>query len=161
MNRRATSASALAPVLASVIALTAGAALAGCSTSSGNGPELKVSGAFMPQPVGDDMAAGFLTVQNSGGDADKLTSVTSDISDDITIHETNSQKMQEVNAFDVPADGELDLERGGSHIMFMKLKQKPKQGEKVAVELRFEKSGPIKVELPVKEPTYNPMKHEH
>ncbi|MFI2352684.1 copper chaperone PCu(A)C [Streptomyces sp. NPDC019443] len=155
MNRRATT----APALASVIALTVGLALAGCSTSSGNGPELKVSGAFMPQPVGDDMAAGFLTVQNSGGGADKLTSVTSDISDDITIHESKNQKMQEVKSFDVPADGELDLERGGNHIMFMKLKQKPKQGEKVAVELRFEKSGPIKVELPVKEPTYNPMKH--
>jgi periplasmic copper chaperone A len=153
VNRRTT------PALASVIALTAGLALAGCSTSSDNGPELKVSGAFMPQPVGDDMAAGFLTVQNSGGGADKLTSVTSDISDDITIHESKNQKMQEVKAFDVPADGELDLERGGNHIMFMKLKQKPKQGEKVAVELRFEKSGPIKVELPVKEPTYNPMKH--
>jgi periplasmic copper chaperone A len=153
VNRRTT------PALASVIALTAGLTLAGCSTSSDNGPELKVSGAFMPQPVGDDMAAGFLTVQNSGGGADKLTSVTSDISDDITIHESKNQKMQEVKAFDVPADGELDLERGGNHIMFMKLKQKPKQGEKVAVELRFEKSGPIKVELPVKEPTYNPMKH--
>jgi periplasmic copper chaperone A len=159
VNRRTTPALALTPALASVIALTAWLALAGCSTSSGNGPELKVSGAFMPQPVGDDMAAGFLTVQNSGGGADKLTSVTSDISDDITIHESKNQKMQEVKAFDVPADGELDLERGGNHIMFMKLKQKPKQGEKVAVELRFEKSGPIKVELPVKEPTYNPMKH--
>jgi periplasmic copper chaperone A len=159
VNRRTTPALALTPALASVIALTAGLALAGCSTSSDNGPELKVSGAFMPQPVGDDMAAGFLTVQNSGGGADKLTSVTSDISDDITIHESKNQKMQEVKAFDVPADGELDLERGGNHIMFMKLKQKPKQGEKVAVELRFEKSGPIKVELPVKEPTYNPMKH--
>jgi copper(I)-binding protein len=155
VNRHATT----APALASVIALTVGLALTGCSTSSDNGPELKVSGAFMPQPVGDDMAAGFLTVQNSGGGADKLTSVTSDISDDITIHESKNQKMQEVKAFDVPADGELDLERGGNHIMFMKLKQKPKQGEKVAVELRFEKSGPIKVELPVKEPTYNPMKH--
>ncbi|MET7621187.1 copper chaperone PCu(A)C [Streptomyces sp. NPDC005408] len=148
MNRRTT--------LAAVIALTAGLALAGCS--SDGKPELKVSGAFMPQPV-SDMAAGFLTVQNSGAGADRLTSVTSDVSDDITIHESKNQTMQEVKTFDVPADGELDLERGGNHIMFMKLKQKPKQGEKVTVELRFEKSDPIKVELPVKEPTYNPKKH--
>lgn len=148
MNRR--------PTLAAVIALAAGLALAGCS-SEGT-PELKISGAFMPQPV-SDMAAGFLTVRNSGGGADGLTSVTSDLSDDITIHESKNQRMQEVKAFDVPADGELDLERGGNHIMFMKLKQKPKQGEKVTVELRFEKSDPITVELPVKEPTYNPTKH--
>ncbi|TQK53145.1 hypothetical protein FBY35_3621 [Streptomyces sp. SLBN-118] len=148
MNRQTT--------LAAVIALTTGLALTGCS--SAGKPELKVSGGFMPQPVGD-MAAGFLRVHNSGGGADKLTTITSDISDDITIHESKNQTMQEVKAFDVPADGDLDLERGGSHIMFMKLKQQPKQGEKVTVELHFEKSDPITVELPVKEPTYNPQKH--
>ncbi|WUJ15940.1 copper chaperone PCu(A)C [Streptomyces sp. NBC_00390] len=139
------------------LVMTAGLALAGCSADSG--PELKVSGAFMPQPVGDDMAAGFLTVVNNGGTADKLTSVTSDLSDDITIHTSKNQRMQQVKAFDVPADGSLDLERGGSHIMFMALKQKPEKGQKVSVELHFEKSGPIRVELPVKEATYNPAKH--
>ncbi|MFF3323226.1 copper chaperone PCu(A)C [Streptomyces sp. NPDC002889] len=138
------------------MAVTASLALAGCS--AGSEPELKVSGAFMPQPVGD-MAAGFLTVVNNGGAGDKLTAVTSDISDDVTIHETTDQKMRQVPAFDVPADGSLDLERGGSHIMFMALKQKPKQGQKVSVELHFEKSDPITVELPVKEPTYNPKHH--
>jgi periplasmic copper chaperone A len=138
------------------VALGTGLALAGCSSDSG--PELTVSGAFMPQPVGD-MAAGFLTVENGGGSADKLTSVTSTISDDVTIHETKNQKMREVTSFEIPAGGELDLERGGSHIMFMALKQQPKQGEKVAVELHFEKSDPIKVELPVKETTHNPQKH--
>jgi copper(I)-binding protein len=157
--------------LTAVIALSAGLtpALAGCSApssasasasaSSDSKPELKVDGAFMPQPVSDEMAAGFLTVHNSGGAPDKLISVTSDISEDITIHESTNQKMREVKTFGVPADGELDLERGGNHIMFMKLKQRPKQGERVSVELHFEKSGPIKVELSVKEPTYNPKKH--
>jgi copper(I)-binding protein len=143
--------------LACVIVLTAGLALAGCT--SGNKPELKVDGAFMPQPVNDARASGFLTVHNSGGEADKLISVTSGLSDDITIHESKNQKMREVKAFDVPAGGELNLERGGNHIMFMKLKQQPKQGEQVTVELRFEKSGLLRVELPVKEPTYNPQNH--
>ncbi|MER6616863.1 copper chaperone PCu(A)C [Streptomyces xantholiticus] len=138
------------------VALGAGLALAGCSADSG--PELKVSGAFMPQPV-DDMAAGFLTVENDGDGADRLTSVTSTISDDVTIHETKNQKMQEVKSFDIPAGGKLDLERGGNHIMFMALKQQPKQGDTVSIELHFEKSDPIKVELPVRETTHNPQKH--
>ncbi|MGW6579136.1 copper chaperone PCu(A)C [Streptomyces globisporus] len=152
MNRRRTA-------LAGVLALTTGLTLAGCSSDSGSGgePELKVVGAFMPQPV-SDMAAGFLVVQNSGGTADRLTSVTSPLSDDVTIHETKNQKMREVSSFEVPANGELDLERGGNHIMFMKLKQKPQQGEKVSVELHFEKADPITVDLPVKEPTHNPKK---
>ncbi|MFD9422529.1 MULTISPECIES: copper chaperone PCu(A)C [unclassified Streptomyces] len=147
MNRRT--------VLAGVLALTTGLTLAGCSSDSK--PELKVVGAFMPQPV-SDMAAAFLVVENSGGTADRLTSVTSPLSDDVTIHETKNQTMRKVTSFEVPAGGELDLERGGNHIMFMKLKQKPKQGEKVSMELHFEKADPIKVDLPVKETTHNPKK---
>ncbi|ARF73885.1 copper chaperone PCu(A)C [Kitasatospora albolonga] len=148
MNRRTT--------LVGALALTTGLALTGCSTDSK--PELKVVGAFMPQPV-SDMAAGFLVVQNTGSTTDRLTSVTSPLSDDVTIHETKNQKMREVSSFEVPANGELDLERGGNHIMFMKLKQQPKKGEKVPVELHFEKADPITVDLPVKETTHNPKKH--
>jgi hypothetical protein len=142
--------------LAGVVALTAGLTLTGCSSSDGRS-ELKVTGAFMPQPV-SDMAAGFLVVKNSGGASDRLTSVTSTISDNVTIHETKNQTMRMVTSFDIPAGGELDLERGGNHIMFMKLKQQPKQGEKVSVELHFEKADPIKVDLPVMETTHNPKK---
>ncbi|WP_406382698.1 copper chaperone PCu(A)C [Streptomyces sp. NBC_01618] len=148
MNRRTT--------LAGVVALATGLTLVGCSSSDSK-PELRVTGAFMPQPV-SDMAAGFLVVQNSGGASDRLTSVTSSLSDDITIHETKNQTMRMVTSFDVPAGGELDLERGGNHIMFTKLKQQPKRGESVPVELHFEKADSIKVDLPVKETTYNPKK---
>ncbi|MEU7026671.1 copper chaperone PCu(A)C [Streptomyces sp. NPDC046275] len=152
MNRRTT-------VLSATVALTAALALTGCSSGGdGDKPELKVSGAFMPQPV-TDMAGGFLTITNSGDTADKLTSVTSGLSDDITIHETKNQKMQQVASFDIPANGELKLERGGSHIMFMGLKKQPKQGEKVDIELHFEKSGPIKVTVPVEAPNHNPKQH--
>ncbi|WP_189282318.1 copper chaperone PCu(A)C [Streptomyces atratus] len=143
--------------LTGAIALTTALTLAGCSTSDSK-PELKVSGAFMPQPA-SDMAGGFLVVKNSGDTSDRLTSVTSPISDDVTIHETKNGKMRKVTSFEVPAGGQLDLERGGNHIMFMKLKQQPKVGEKVPVELHFEKADPIKVDLPVKETTHAPKKH--
>ncbi|WP_442806396.1 copper chaperone PCu(A)C [Streptomyces sp. NBC_01317] len=135
--------------------------LVGCSSgssTSSKSPELKVSGAYMPRPV-SDLAAGFLVVTNSGGAADKLTSVTSALSDNITIHKTEDQKMMEVTSFDIPAGGTLDLARGGNHIMFAELKQQPKQGQEIGIELHFEKADPIKVELPVKETTYNPAQN--
>ncbi|MGW6308419.1 copper chaperone PCu(A)C [Streptomyces niveus] len=142
---------------AALAALLSLVALAGCLSADAaeDTPQLKVTGAFMPQPV-SDMASGFLTVTNSGGAADKLTSVTSDISDEVTIHETKDQKMRQVKSFDIPAGGELSLARGGSHLMFMGLKTKPEQGARISVELHFEKTDPIKVDLPVKETTYNP-----
>ncbi len=127
--------------------------LAGCGSSAA--PELTVSGAFMPQPV-SDMAAGFLTVENTGGAGDRLTSVTSGISDEVSIHRTEGGRMTEVASFDIPAEGSLDLERGGNHIMFMALKERPEEGDTVSVELHFEKSDPITVDVPVKAATHNP-----
>ncbi|MFI2783986.1 copper chaperone PCu(A)C [Streptomyces sp. ALB3] len=147
MNRRTTVVGALA--------LTTGLALTACSSDSV--PQLEVTGAFMPQPV-SDMAAGFLLVKNSGDTTDRLTSVTSSLSDHVSIHETKDRTMRMVSSFEVPAGGELDLERGGNHIMFTDLKQQPKRGETVSVELHFEKADPITVDIPVKETTYDPKK---
>lgn len=146
MNRRTT--------LAAVLALTAGFALAGCGGDSA--PELKVSGAYLPQPVDQSMAGAFMVIENSGGTADKLTSVTSDLSDDVTIHTTKNNKMEQVKSLDIPANGKLELARGGNHLMFMGLKKKPAEGQKVNVELHFATAKAIKVEVPVRSATYVP-----
>ncbi|MFE1894301.1 copper chaperone PCu(A)C [Streptomyces yangpuensis] len=140
-------------ILAAALSLTAALAISGCSGDSE--PAMTVSGAFMPQPVNDKMAGGFMVIKNDSGTADKLTGATSTLSDDLQIHETKDQKMQQVQSMDVPANGELKLERGGNHIMFMGLKNTPKVGDKVTVELRFEKADSVKVELDVKDRTYN------
>ncbi|MFF7044570.1 copper chaperone PCu(A)C [Streptomyces massasporeus] len=138
-------------------------ALAGCGGSdsgdsgSGSGKaELSAGSAYMPQPVSDDMAAGFLTVTNKGGAPDELTSVTSDIAGQVTVHETVDGAMQEVKSLKIPAGGRLELKSGGDHLMFEQLKSKPKEGQTVSVELHFAHSGPMKVEMPVKPATYTP-----
>jgi copper(I)-binding protein len=143
---------------AAALALAAGLALAGCSTSSasGSGPELTVKDAYVPQPVMRDMAGGFLTVRNTGEAADELTSVTSDISGDVQLHETVDGRMRHVKSLQIPANGELKLEHGGNHLMFMGLKHKPVKGEKVSLELHFAHSDPIKVSVPVEAPNYMP-----
>lgn len=160
MNRRILTGGALA--------LTAGLALAGCSDASADKasakvpgkPELKVTGAFIPEPAMDTMASGFFTVTNKGG-ADKLTSVTSALAEKVTLHSTKGSAMKEQKSFAVPANGELDFARGGNHLMFEELEHKPKQGDKVAVTLHFEKSDPIEIEVPVKAATYNPTPGKH
>ncbi|MDF3142231.1 MULTISPECIES: copper chaperone PCu(A)C [unclassified Streptomyces] len=153
-------------LVAPVAVLTGALVLAGCGSGdtqtdsqadsqAGSKAELSVSDAYMPQPVSDSMAAGFLTVTNKGGTKDELTSVTSDVGD-VTAHETVGSSMQEVKDIDVPAHGQLVFKSGGSHLMFEKLKRKPKQGEKVTVQLHFAESGTVTVEIPVKSATYNP-----
>ncbi|MEU5578359.1 copper chaperone PCu(A)C [Streptomyces huasconensis] len=145
------------------LALAAALTLAGCNDDSGSSgtqtakkPELKVGGAYIPEPTMDDMAAGFFTLTNKGGAADRLTSATSDIAGAVTLHSTKGGVMKEQKSFDVPADGELVLASGGNHLMLEKLEHKPKRGEKVAMTLHFQKSDPITIEVPVKEATYRP-----
>ncbi|MFF9773082.1 copper chaperone PCu(A)C [Streptomyces sp. NPDC013978] len=143
------------PVLITAAALVA---LTGCGSSSGDSSaaELSVKAAYMPQPVTDSLAAGYLVIENDGGTADELTSVTSDLAQDVTVHETTGQSMREVAGLKVPADGELVLESGGNHLMFENLKRKPKEGETVSLRLNFTKSEAITVEMPVKSATYQP-----
>lgn len=143
---------------AAALVVAAALALAGCgdSDSGSSQPELSVGTIYMPQPVSDSMAAGFLVVANAGGADDRLSSVTSDIAGEVTLHTTSGQSMTEVKNLDVPGHGKLVPESGGNHLMFEKLKRKPKEGDKVSLELHFTKSGPMKVEMPVKSPTYRP-----
>ncbi|WP_031104069.1 copper chaperone PCu(A)C [Streptomyces sp. NRRL S-146] len=151
------------PRLGPAALVIAGAlALAGCGGSDSGGDsdqgkaELSVGSAYMPQPVSDDMAAGFLTVTNKGSAADDLTSVTSDVAGQVTVQETVDGAMQEVKSLKIPAGGRLELRSGGDHLMFEQLKRKPKEGQTVSVELHFARSAPVKVEMPVKPATYTP-----
>jgi copper(I)-binding protein len=142
---------------AAVLAVSLGLVLAGCGSSGEeSGTELSVSGAYMPQPVSDSMAAGFLTIRNDGGTQDELTSVTSDIAGTVTVHETVDSAMREVRNLAVPADGEVVFKSGANHLMFEKLKRKPRQGDTVSVVLHFAEAGPVTVEMPVKPATYAP-----
>ncbi|GAA1928611.1 copper chaperone PCu(A)C [Streptomyces sodiiphilus] len=122
--------------------------LTGCSGSGG--PELTTEGAFMPEPVDERRAGGFLTVVNSGDEDDTLLSADSDIAGKVELHETVDNAMRQVESFPVPAGGELELKRGGNHLMFFDLDPKPTEGDTVTIELEFEKSGRITLEVPVK-----------
>ncbi|MCX4763363.1 copper chaperone PCu(A)C [Streptomyces sp. NBC_01275] len=143
---------------AAALAMTAALLLTGCGSDSGSGSaaELSVKGAYIPQPVSDTMAAGFLTVVNGGGTKDRLTSVTSAAARSVTLHETVGSSMEEVASLTVPAHGQLVFKSGGNHLMFEMLKRKPVQGETVTVELHFAASDPVEVEIPVESATYNP-----
>ncbi|WP_103543678.1 copper chaperone PCu(A)C [Streptomyces sp. SM1] len=145
---------------ASAVAVAGALVLTGCVGSEGSGSgdgraKLSVDSAYMPQPV-SDMAAGFLTITNDGGAADRLTSVSSDAAGQVTVHETVDGAMQEVEALEIPAHGSLVLESGGNHLMFEQLRHRPKQGQNVSVQLHFDRSDPVTVEIPVKPATYVP-----
>lgn len=156
MRRTAGSVTARTGTLALVLALAS--ALAGCGGDSDSGSEdgsLSVTGAYIPQPVSSDMAAGYLTIVNDSGTEDELTSVTSDAGE-VTMHRTVGGAMEELKDPAVPAHGRLVFKSGANHLMFDKLKQRPEQGQTIEVELHFAEADPVLVKMPVRSATYVP-----
>ncbi|MBO3673833.1 copper chaperone PCu(A)C [Streptomyces sp. NEAU-YJ-81] len=147
-----------------VLALGLCATLAACSGDGdddgggkgGGDPKLSVTSAYVSQPPMTDMAAGYLTVRNAGGGADELTSVTTPLASEVTLHTTKGTRMKQVSSLDVPADNRLELSSGGDHLMLTNLSHRPKVGEKVSFTLHFATSAPIEIKVPVEPTTYRP-----
>lgn len=104
---------------------------------------------------GAKVASGYLSVKNTGTEPDRLVSVSSDIAGKSEIHEMSVDSagvmtMRPVEGgLEIPAGGEIKLAPKGLHIMFMDLKEQPKEGEKFKGTLTFEKAGSVEVEFGV------------
>lgn len=150
--------------LAAVLAFSVGAAgvlLTACGgddgdDAAGRAPRLSVDGAYVPRPALTDMAAGYLTVRNDGGRADRLTGVSTSLAAGVSLHTTEKGRMRKVASLDVPAGGQLRLGRGGDHLMLADLGHRPKVGEKITLTLRFATSSPLKVAATVRPTNYVP-----
>lgn len=112
---------------------------------------LKIENAFArPTPAGATVAAGYMTIINSGSTPDRLVSATSDISAKTQIHEMKMEngvmEMRELaGGLPIPAGATVALKPGGYHIMFVDLKHPVKPGEVIHVTLSFEKAGNVDV----------------
>ncbi|MGH9808894.1 MAG: copper chaperone PCu(A)C [Terriglobia bacterium] len=105
-------------------------------------------------PPGAKLAAGYMTLRNKSGTADRLVGAASPLArkveTHVTIRDGEILRMREVKGYDVPANGSYELKPGGSHLMLVDIKKPFKDGDKVPLILRFEKAGEVKIELPVR-----------
>lgn len=60
-------------------------------------------------------------------------------------------QMRAMKSLDIPAKAKVDLRPGSYHLMFIDLKAPLKVGDKVEVQLNFEKAGKVTVKLPVQD----------
>jgi len=102
----------------------------------------------------NDTGAVYFTVRSTG-EADRLLSASVDpaVADDAQIHESvmegGNATMREVDGIDVPAGGELVLKPGSYHIMLLGVKEKLSAGDTFTLEVAFEHSGAISLEVTV------------
>lgn len=105
-------------------------------------------------PPGAKVGGGYVTIENTGGTADRLISATADVAGRTEIHEMavkdGVMTMRPMNeGVEIPAHGEVALKPGGYHLMLMELKQPLKAGESFSGTLTFEKAGTVKVKFSV------------
>lgn len=99
--------------------------------------------------------AAFMVIRNNGGPDDRLIGVTSDVAARVELHthrEDDNGVMRMIHVeegFDLPGDGEIIMERGGHHVMFMGLTAPLVQGDVIGVTLVFETAGEVVVPVPV------------
>jgi copper(I)-binding protein len=101
-------------------------------------------------PVG----GGYLTIENTGTEDDRLVSATSPVAGETQIHEMAMEgdvmKMRHLeDGLVIPAGQTITLAPGGLHIMLMNLEGKLVEGETITITLTFEKAGTVDVQLPV------------
>ena len=144
--------------IARIAPLALAAALSCAQTASAH--EFKLGDLTIGHPwsratlPGAKVASGYLTVTNAGSTPDRLVSVTADIAGKGVVHEMTLKEgvmtMRPLTGgVEIPVGGEVKLEPGSYHIMFMELKAPAVEGVKFPGTLTFEKAGTVKVEFAV------------
>jgi periplasmic copper chaperone A len=105
-------------------------------------------------PNGAKIGGGYLTIENKGAVADRLTGVSADIAGKVEVHEmAMNNGVMTMRAVDkglaIDPGKTVKLAPGGYHLMMFDLKSPLKQGDKLPVTLEFEKAGKVTVSLDV------------
>jgi len=112
------------------------------SYARANGASAKAGGAFM-------------VIKNFTDEDDRLIGAATDVAMKAELH-THTMDAQGltvmgplVGGLEVPAHTQVELKRGGHHVMMMGLKQPLNDGDMVTLTLIFEKAGEVTVNVPV------------
>jgi len=105
-------------------------------------------------PPGAAVAAGFVTITNTGSAPDRLIGGSTAISKRVEVHEMSMHdgmmRMKELEGgLEIKPGETVELKPGSYHMMFMELTGAPAVGTPVKGKLTFEKAGSVDVEYTV------------
>ena len=138
-----------------LILILAMSMLSACQPASG--PKIVTSGAWgRSSAMMATAGAVYVVIENQGNQADRLVGVSSAAAKTVQVHESymdanGAMGMRPVEGgLEIPAGGKVELKPGGYHIMLMELVKPLEVGTKIAVTLKFEKSGEIKLDAEIR-----------
>ncbi len=101
------------------------------------------------------VSAAYMVLVNNGP-ADAIVKAESDVAKSVELHnvimENNVMQMRQVEAIEVPANGQVELKPGGYHVMLIGLNRDLKEGEEVLIKLTTRSGQTIEVKAPVRKP---------
>jgi copper(I)-binding protein len=108
-------------------------------------------------PAGAEVAGGYMKIENTGTDADRLIGGSATVAGKLEVHEMSMvgsvMKMRQLDkGLELKPGQRVELKPGSYHLMLMGLKQQLKGGDKVKGTLMFEKAGTVEVEYTVRGP---------
>jgi copper(I)-binding protein len=134
--------------------------LAGLLAAPARADEVKAGDLVITQawsratPNGAKIGGGYLTIENKGTTADRLTGVSAEIAGKVEVHEMAvNNGVMTMRPLDkglaIDPGKTVKLAPGGYHLMMFDLKSPLKQGDKLPITLEFEKAGKVTVSLDV------------
>ena len=138
-------------LFAGLLALTAGAA----NAEDYKLGALEIETPWAPAvPKGATVAAGYLTIKNTGTGPDRLVGVSSPVAGKIEIHQMSMDKgvmtMRPLpSGLEIKPGTTVELKPSSFHLMIMGLKEPIEKGKPFKASLKFEKAGPLDVEFMV------------
>src|SRR6516162_3525446 len=106
-------------------------------------------------PKGSSVAAGYMTIRNTGSTPDRLISGSSDVTSKFEVHEMKMEngvaKMRPVKGgLEIKPGETVELKPGSFHVMFVGLKKPLSAGDHFKATLVFEKAGTVNVDYDVR-----------
>ena len=127
--------------------------------------ELKHPWSAKAPPVAP-VLGGYVTIVNTGLEADRLIGGSTPIAERLELHESSlvdgvARMRPAKEGMEIPAGGTVVLQPGGAHIMLVNPKQRPAEGEKFKATLQFETAGAVEVEFVVQAKSSAPATEVH
>lgn len=116
--------------------------------------DLTIRGAFARPGTSGGTSALYFTVRNDGRADDAVIEAQSEVASAVELHETvienERARMRPVVSIAVRAGASVELKPGGYHVMLIGLRRDLREGDRVAVQVAFERAGRVTLEAPVR-----------
>ena len=114
--------------------------------------DLSITDAWVRATIGQTtVTAGYVTIENTGAENDRLIGIRTDIAAKTEMHRTTTDegsviRMRQIDALDIRSGEALSFKPGGDHLMLLGIANPLTAGDEISLTLTFENAGDVTVD---------------